>query len=374
MEEKDLLDIIKNLRAKGREWKTVDAKQELTLTGLGEKAEFVKDVIAMANNGENSYIVIGLVDGTFADMGTLPRHYQKNDLNQMLADKIDPPIAVDYQEFTINGNEYGLMEIRGYNLPYIVARDLVPDRTDRKQIRVYKGMIFVRHEDGTEGISRTELEELLTKRGIKKEFEHETEYAQQLVFECPFAWEYKLTAELLRSKLVPIKRKFNELQRGLVYKKTARIQGLEFIYWARSKCDDLANLIGIASQVLTEEIPASWGAPGVPGDPLEIKHAVDKLTSVCSELVEWETDVRFAIVHDIFESFKQKMAGWTSQVFGEIDNVPERTLAPFKQPDPRGEYTIQLVFTEPPGLAEALVELQNLQNDPQKLLQVLYGF
>lgn len=77
MEEKDLLDIINNLRAKGREWKTVDAKQELTLTGLGEKAEFVKDVVAMANNGEKSYIVVGLVDGTFADMGTLPRHYQK---------------------------------------------------------------------------------------------------------------------------------------------------------------------------------------------------------------------------------------------------------------------------------------------------------
>jgi hypothetical protein len=374
MEEKDLLDIIKNLRGKGREWKTVDAKQELALTGLGEKAEFVKDVVAMANNGEKSYIVVGLVDGTFADMGTLPRHYQKNDLNQMLADKIDPPATVDYQEFTINGNEYGLIEIIGYNLPYIVARDLVPDRTDRKQTRIYKGMIFVRHEDGTEGISRTELEELLTKRGIKKEFEHETEYAQQLVFERPFAWEYKLTAELLRSKLVPIERKFDELHRGLVYKKTTRIQGLEFFYWVRSKCDDLANLIGIASKVLTEEIPASWGEPGVPGEPLEIKHAVDKLTSVCNELVEWETDVRFVIISDAFASLKQRMEGWTSQIFDEIDNVPEQLTEPFKQPDPRGVYNVQLVFKEPPGLAEAMVELQNLQNDPQKLLQVLYGF
>src|SRR5438067_39576 len=118
MEEKDLLEIISKLRAKGMEWQTVDAKQELILIGNGEKAEFVKDVLAMANNGEKSYIVIGLQDGTFADIGRLSHHHLKNNLNQFLTDKIDPPVVVDYQEFIINGNEYGLIEIIGYNPPY----------------------------------------------------------------------------------------------------------------------------------------------------------------------------------------------------------------------------------------------------------------
>src|SRR6266516_8210109 len=104
MEEKKLLEIIRELRSKGREWKTVDAKQELKLQELGEKAEFVKDVVAMANNGEPSYIVIGLRDGTFTDIGALTYHHLKNNLNQFLADKIDPPVVVDYQEFTVNGN------------------------------------------------------------------------------------------------------------------------------------------------------------------------------------------------------------------------------------------------------------------------------
>ena len=115
MEEKDLLEIISKLRAARRESKTIDAKQELKLQEKGEKAEFVKDVAAMANNGAESYIAIGLYDGTFADVGQLSRHFLKNDLNQFLADKIDPPIAVDYREFVINGNEYGLIEIVGYN-------------------------------------------------------------------------------------------------------------------------------------------------------------------------------------------------------------------------------------------------------------------
>src|SRR5947209_3546833 len=145
MEEKDLLEIISKLRAKGVEWKTVDAKQELSLTCNGEKAEFVKDVIAMANNAEKSYIVIGLQDGTFADIGNLSTHHLKNNLNQLLEGKIDPPVVIDYQEFTVNGNGYGLVEIVGYNLPYIIARDFTANPGDRKQTKIYKGTIFVRH-------------------------------------------------------------------------------------------------------------------------------------------------------------------------------------------------------------------------------------
>ena len=90
MEEKDLLEIIGKLRAAGREFKTIDAKQELKLQENGEKAEFVKEVAAMANNGEKSYIVIGLQDGTFADIGQLRHHHLKNNLNQFLVGKIDP--------------------------------------------------------------------------------------------------------------------------------------------------------------------------------------------------------------------------------------------------------------------------------------------
>jgi len=360
MVEKDLLEIISKLRAKGMEWTTVDAKQELSLTGNGEKAEFVKDVTAMANNGEKSYIVIGLQDGTFADIGTLSNHYLKNNLNQLLEGKIDPPVIIDYQEFTVNGNEYGLVEIIGYNPPYIVARDFIANPGDRKQTKIYKGTIFIRHEDRTEGISRAELDELLKNRGIRKEFENETEYAQHLIFDHPYGWEYLLTAELLKSKLLPIKRRFADLQRGLVYRRTAPIQeGAEFIYWMRSKCDDLANLAQMAAKIIIEEIPASWGLPGVAGEPLEIRHAVDALTSVCNELVEWEADTRYVIAPSPFQSLKEKMQGWTSQFLDEVDSSSDKLTEIFKQPNPKGEYTIMLVFKEP-GSILSCVENQSL--------------
>lgn len=164
----DLLDreqkIIRGLRRIRKEWETVDAKRELILKEVGDKAEFVKDVVAMANNGEPSFLIIGLEDGTFTDVGKLSHHYNTNDINQILVDKIDPPIVVDYKEFSIDGNEYALVEINGQNPPYIVARDLVPNPTDRKKVRVYRGTIYVRHADRTEGISRTELEEIFKRR------------------------------------------------------------------------------------------------------------------------------------------------------------------------------------------------------------------
>ena len=173
MDQALLQQLITRLRMTGQEFQTLDAKQELTLHESGDKAEFVKDVVAMANNGEPSYIVVGLVDKTFEPVGKLTYHYDKNTRNQLLVDKIDPPIVVDYREFTFEGVEFGIVQIEGNNPPYVVARDIVPNRTDRKRSRVNKGTIFVRHEDRTEGISRSELEALLRKKQPKTQISFE---------------------------------------------------------------------------------------------------------------------------------------------------------------------------------------------------------
>jgi hypothetical protein len=78
MEQNDLAGIIRKLRAIGQEWDTVDAKQDLILREVGDKAEFVKDVVAMANNGEPSCLIIGLEDETFAPERAFPSNYSKH--------------------------------------------------------------------------------------------------------------------------------------------------------------------------------------------------------------------------------------------------------------------------------------------------------
>jgi len=204
----------------------------------------------------------------------------------------------------------------------------------------------------------------------QREFERETARAQRLVFNRPAGWEYLLTAELLRSKLIPIKRKFTDLERGLIYRRTTSLQGEDFINWVGVMCTDLASLIRIASKAITQEIPNSWGLPGVAGDPLEIKHATDILISFCNGLLEWEVEVRSVVPPNPLQPLKQKMEGWTSQLLEEVVSFPDKLEEPFNQPNPTGQYDIHLIFKEPPGLAEARAEIQRLQRHPKELRKI----
>ncbi len=73
----------------------MDAKQEMNHE-YGTKVEFVKDMVAMASNGEPSFLVIGLKDGTFTPVGALSYNHNKNDLNNFLVNKIDPLLTIGY--------------------------------------------------------------------------------------------------------------------------------------------------------------------------------------------------------------------------------------------------------------------------------------
>ena len=133
----------------------------------------------------------------------------------------------------------------------------------------------------------------------------------------------------------------------------------------------LAHLVGIANKVLNEEIPRSWGLPGVAGDPLEIKSAVDKLISVCKELVEWETEIRYALVPRPAQKLKQMMEGWTTQFLTEINSIHDKLTEPFKQQsNPTGVISIDLVFEPPAEIDEVMAEIHRLQNSPEEMMNL----
>ena len=98
---------------------TLDYKQDLPLQTSGDKAEFVKDVIALANSGEKAHILVGVEDGTGKPVGSKTRRTAEQ-MNQILKDKCDPPISVEYVERNILGYTIGVIEIKGENPPYVV--------------------------------------------------------------------------------------------------------------------------------------------------------------------------------------------------------------------------------------------------------------
>jgi hypothetical protein len=110
-----------------------------------------------------------------------------------------------------------------------------------------------------------------------KEFADATVRAQRLAIERPPYWEYLLTIELLKSNLVQVRRNYNDVERGLAFKKSRTMPAKEFSNFVKAKMSDIELLLSTFTITLEEEIPKSWGEPGEAGDAIEIKRAVDRL-------------------------------------------------------------------------------------------------
>jgi hypothetical protein len=141
----------------------LDYKEDLILETDGDKAQFVKDVLSLANSGQTAHIIIGVEDGTRKLVGTKTTH-KAEQLNDILKVKCDPSLTVEYVERTILGHTVGVIEINGENPPYIVA---VSDKygghlssDPKKAFFIERGMVFVRKYNMNAGASRADLDKM----------------------------------------------------------------------------------------------------------------------------------------------------------------------------------------------------------------------
>jgi hypothetical protein len=195
-----------------------------------------------------------------------------------------------------------------------------------------------------------------------KEFLDETPRAQQLALERPKYWEHLLTVELLKSKLGRARQRNNDLERGLIYQKSVKMKGEEYIRWFQSKFNDIEAIMHIITTSGETEIPASWGPPGKAGDPLEIQRAADILTSACNGLVDWEIEVGTVHPPEAFGRLKSLMQGLTSQILSEVERFADELGKVFELPNPEeGEHPINLKFDFPEN------KIQEITNEAARL-------
>jgi hypothetical protein len=157
--DNEIIELIK----KAEEGYSLDYKEDLPLQSDGDKAEFIKDVIALANSGKKAHMIIGVEDSTGKPVGLKTPHSAEQ-INQVLKDRCDPPISVEYVERNILGYKIGVIEGKGENPPYIVS---VSDRfggplsvNPQKQFYIQRGMIFVRNYNMNEGAKRADLDRM----------------------------------------------------------------------------------------------------------------------------------------------------------------------------------------------------------------------
>ncbi len=235
---------------------------------------------------------------------------------------------------------------------------------------------FDRTADVTETL-RTQLSvflrELVTRKRDGKlrplaEFTSESLRVRQIAQEKPNFWEYLLTVELLRNRLLLLKKRLDTARKGGVFRPTKKLKGMEFPTWAQERIQDWMRLVNVIQPLVTEKLVASWGPSGQPGDAVQIKQAVDEIIAACDNMVELEAALNSTSVPDALSRLLETMKGWGHHLIEELERLPDELEKQLKEPNPGGTHVIQLVFREPPGLPEFSVEMAKLSANPEVLL------
>jgi hypothetical protein len=146
--------LLRDLQTNQVESPNVDGKITLNLKELGDRATLIRHISAIANSGQEGYLIIGVEDRTWkpvglpADSSLVNSDETQKQINQILSGRIDPSLSVSYRTYKYENALLGVVLIPSENPPYIIS---IPDdkygglKSDgNKENYVHKGAIYIR--------------------------------------------------------------------------------------------------------------------------------------------------------------------------------------------------------------------------------------
>ena len=144
-----------------QEWETtgVEFKRELHLDTADHKAEFVKDVLSLANTKASGkrWLIIGFDNKTHAYHSAPDPTVTPDRIEQILAHYTDPVVQVRYEVVRYRSGDVGKLEVLRDpgKLPYKVTTSIGEKK------RIEAGQICVRHGSQIEAPTQSELDALI---------------------------------------------------------------------------------------------------------------------------------------------------------------------------------------------------------------------
>lgn len=184
-----------------------------------------------------------------------------------------------------------------------------------------------------------------------QKFADTSSLAQQIILDRPLYWEYKLTAEILRTELGPVATRWDQLKRGMYVRRATLISADHVFDWLFAKMSDNAKMVN-AMHPLLDDLARSWGEPGFPGNESEIVGVSRLIGNLARSLLEWEEEVRFCRVPNKYEETANLFHGMGGLHLTQIFRLPAEIAAIFDVERPTGTHNITLVFNVPPDFVE----------------------
>ncbi len=131
----------------------LDFKQTLSLTFDNDKKELARDVSAIANSrGGRGYIIFGISDKEKNIIGIESRNYTEEQIQQIIAQRCEPPVNIKFEIEEIEGKSIGILTI--YKI-----------QQKPHQIR-QTGGFFIRRGSTTDMARRDEIASILQETGF----------------------------------------------------------------------------------------------------------------------------------------------------------------------------------------------------------------
>jgi hypothetical protein len=152
----------------------------------------------------------------------------------------------------------------------------------------------------------------------------ESPKAQALAKEKGDYWEHLLTEELIRSKLTALRSEHAPVSLGL--EKSSRNYAFDrtnFADYVLAAAEQVGSELTHITTCSNQDIHASWGAPGVPGDVGQIVSVVEKLVGYVRAVQRIESDVLSTTPPDVFVPVRNSFEGLTVSLIDELMHLPD---------------------------------------------------
>ncbi len=148
------------------EWETtsVEFKQELYLQSVEQKAEFIKDILSLANTQASGrrWMIIGFHNKTHDYYGPPNPNLSRDNFERLIAEYTNPPVDIRYNVVEYRKGPVGKLEVvrDRKKIPYRVAKPL-GEKLKGDKHRISVGQIFVRHGSQVQEPTDAELQALI---------------------------------------------------------------------------------------------------------------------------------------------------------------------------------------------------------------------